>query len=110
MWYSLINTMALLIAAPALAHAESARFDIASQPLPAALQAFALQAHMQLLYEHLAVAGAMSNAVFGELDKRFALEQLLRGTGLEIVYSSDNAVTILPARVNTQSEVHRGDS
>jgi len=65
---------------------------------------------MQLLYEHLAVAGAMSNAVSGELDKRFALEQLLRGTGLEIVYSSDNAVTIRPARMNTQSKVQRGDS
>ena len=104
-WCAFISAMALLIAAPAPAHSESASFDIAAQPLPAALQAFAAQAHMELLYEHMAVADAIGNAVAGEFDKRAALEQLLRGTGLEIIYSSDKAATIRPARANSNKDM-----
>ena len=98
LWCSLVGATALLIATPALSAAESIRFDIASQPLPAALQAFAAQAHMELLYEHTVVAGLVSNAISGELERRAALELLLRGSGLEVVYSSDSAATIRLAR------------
>jgi hypothetical protein len=104
-WCALVCTLGLPIAPPVLALAEPARFEIASQPLSAALQAFATQAHMQLLYEHTAVAGVMSNAVSGELDKHAALEQLLRGNGLEIIFSSDNAAAIRLARANPDKDI-----
>lgn len=84
---------------PALAMADTARFNIASQPLPAALKAFARQAHMQLLYEYGAVQGVMGNAVSGTRDKRSALKKLLRNTHLEAVFTSNNAATIRPMRV-----------
>lgn len=110
-WCVIVGATGLLLTTPALARAESTRFDIAAQPLSAALRAFAGQAHMQLLYEQGAVAGANGNAVIGELDKQTALVQLLRNTGLEIVYSSESAVTIRPAdkQVQQKTEVDEPD-
>lgn len=84
----------LLFGGPTLAVADSLRFDIPAQPLPAALQVFAAQAHVQLLYASSEVADARGNAIHGELDTRQALAELLRNTGLEAVYSSDTEVTI----------------
>jgi hypothetical protein len=102
-WQVLLCAAGLLITAPALALADSARFDIAAQPLPAALKAFASQAHMQLLYQYNAVRNAHGNAVSGDLEKHSALEQLLRNTGLEAVYSSDSEVTIRLIKTSAQT-------
>src|SRR5580698_7867454 len=102
-WRALIFTTGLLISIPALAMADSARFSIPAQALPSALKEFALQSHMQLLYVYGAVQNLKGNPVRGDLEKREALEQLLRNTGLEAVYSSDNAVTIRPISANTSS-------
>lgn len=104
-WWGLICAIGLPIAAPVLAKAESTRFDIAAQPLSAALQAFATQARMQLLYEHVVVENAIGNAVSGEFDKHAALEQLLRGTGLEVVYSSDNAAVLRLAHADANKDI-----
>jgi hypothetical protein len=84
----------LLCSAPALAVADSRQFDIPAQPLPAALKAFAAQAHIQLFYLYNVVSNARGNAIRGELDTRQALTELLRDTGLEAVYTSDTEVTI----------------
>jgi outer membrane receptor protein involved in Fe transport len=97
-WQALVCAAALLMTAPAMAMADSARFNIAAQPLPTALKAFAEQARMQLLYQPGAVDRAVATPVAGDLDKHAALEQLLHGTGLEAVYSTDNAATIRPIR------------
>ncbi len=70
------------------------RFDIASQPLSTALRSFAAQANMQILYRQDVVQGVTASPVVGSFDKRAALEQLLSGTGLEIVFSSENVATI----------------
>jgi outer membrane receptor protein involved in Fe transport len=75
---------------------ESLKFDIAAQPLVPALKAFAEQANMQLLYKHEAVEGANANAVVGSFERREALAQLLRGTGLEMVFTAEDAATIRP--------------
>lgn len=91
---TLLAAAGLALTAPVMAMADSAQFNIASQPLPQALKAFAAQAHMQLLYEYGAVARAKGNAVIGDLDKHAALAQLLKNSGLEAVYSSDTAATI----------------
>jgi len=107
-WQAIICATALVLTVPAMAMADSARFDIAAQPMPAALKAFAAQAHMQLLYQYGAVAHATGNAVVGELETHAALEQLLRNTGLEVVYSSPNAATIRPLNSSTRSSGDAG--
>src|SRR5258707_9288471 len=84
----------LLLATPGSASADPARFDIAAQPLPNALKNFAAQAKMQLLYRYEIVSHATASPATGQLEKHAALEQLLRGTGLEAVYSSENTATI----------------
>jgi hypothetical protein len=83
-----------LIVIPGLANADPAQFDIVAQPLPNALKAFAVQAKMQLLYRYDIVSHANASAVAGKLEKHAALEQMLRGTGLEAVYSNENTATI----------------
>src|SRR5882762_1048706 len=109
-WQALLCTAALLLTAPAMALADSARFDIPAQSMPAALKAFAAQAHMQLLYRYNAVQNAHGNAVSGELEKHAALEQLLHNSGLEVVYSSDSAATIRPIRTDTETTARSNDA
>ncbi len=84
----------LFLATPGSASADPARFDIAPQPLPNALKNFAAQAKMQLLYRYDVVSHATASPVTGQLEKHVALELLLRGTGLEAVYSNENTATI----------------
>src|SRR5712664_1948130 len=84
----------LFLATPGSASADPARFDIAPQPLPNALKNFAAQAKMQLLYRYDVVSHATGSPVTGQLEKHVALELLLRGTGLEAVYSNENTATI----------------
>ena len=83
-----------LLLIPGQASADPAQFDIVAQPLPNALKSFAVQAKMQLLYRYDIVSHATATAVAGKLEKHAALEQMLRGTGLEAVYSNDNIATI----------------
>src|SRR5882757_10852655 len=84
----------LALATPGRASADPAQFDISPQPLPDALKNFAAQAKMQLLYRYDVVSHATASPVAGQLEKRAALDQMLRGTGLEAVYSNDNSATI----------------
>jgi TonB-dependent receptor len=84
----------LALATPGRASADPAQFDIAPQPLPTALKNFAAQAKMQLLYRYDIVSHATANPVAGQLEKHVALEQMLRGTGLEAIYSGENTATI----------------
>jgi TonB-dependent receptor len=83
----------LVLAAP-LSRADPAKFNIAAQPLPDALKNFAAQAKMQLLYPYDLVSRATANPIVGDLEKHAALDAMLRGTGLEAVYSSENTATI----------------
>src|ERR1700686_244572 len=93
----------LVLATPGKASADPARFDIAAQPLPNALKNFAAQAKMQLLYRYDIVSHATASPVAGQLEKHAALEQLLRGTGLEAVYSNDSTATIRPMSAGEKS-------
>ena len=97
----------LILATPDTANADPARFDIAAQPLPNALKNFAAQAKMQLLYRFDVVSHATASQVSGQLEKHAALEQMLRGTGLEAVYSSDNTATIRPISAAEKANEHR---
>ncbi len=58
---------------------------------------------MQLLYQYSAVKDAQGGRVHGTLDKRVALEQMLRNTGLEVIYSSEEAATIRPVQQSSPS-------
>jgi outer membrane receptor for ferric coprogen and ferric-rhodotorulic acid len=84
----------LMLGTPHLVLADAQQFDISAQPLPAALKAFAAQAHIQILYVYNVVAVGRGNAVRGELDTHEALAELLKGTGFEAVYTSETEVTI----------------
>ena len=94
---ALAVALGLSVSAAALAQdAGSAAFDIPQQPLPAALRAFAEQSGMQLLYRPETFKGATSRAISGKIDRRQALQMLLADSGLEAVYSAENAATIRP--------------
>jgi len=99
-WQALVCVCGLALGSPAMAVADApTKFDIAAQPLTAALKAYAAQANVQLLYASDAVGALPGNAVIGDFDKRDALARLLQGTGLEAVYSGDSRVTIRPLRL-----------
>lgn len=94
---ALAATFALSVSTTALAQTNGrANFDIPEQSLSGALKAFAEQAGMQLLYRPETVNGATVRPLRGDFDKRQALQRLLEGTDLEVVYSADNAATIRP--------------
>lgn len=97
-WQSLIVAAGLTAALPAMAIADSASFHIAAQPLPIALKAFADQANMEILYSYTDISNITGNAVVGKLDTHDALKELLRDTGLEVVYTSKHAATVRPVR------------
>jgi iron complex outermembrane recepter protein len=93
-WQAVLCAAGLALAAPAMAFADKVHFEIPAQAMPGALKTFAAQAHMQLLYQYKVVENVKANSVSGDLEKRAALEQLLRNSGLEAVYTSDSAATI----------------
>jgi hypothetical protein len=72
----------------------SLAFNIPSQPLAAALQAFGQQTGIQVLYESGSAAGFTSVAVVGTFDPEAALLLLLSGTDLKMRFSGERAITI----------------
>ncbi|MFT3665341.1 TonB-dependent siderophore receptor [Piscinibacter sp.] len=65
-----------------VASAQQAPFDIAAQPLATALDQFARQAGLQLVFSPALAQGRQAPAVQGTRDVRQALDELLRGSGL----------------------------
>ncbi len=100
---------AILVGVPAFALADAHSFNIPSQPLPLALKAFAAQGHVQILYAYSALAAGRGNAVVGNLDTRAALDELLRNTGFQASYTSDNEVTIVRAAASDTSPTKAAD-
>src|SRR5690349_23881449 len=83
---------------------DAQHFDIPAQSLPKALKLFASQAKMQLIYASDDISDKKSNALVGEYDKHVALEQLLKDTGFEAVFTKGNGVTIRPMRGASKAE------
>ena len=69
--------------------------DIPAQSLALALEAFAGQTGLQLVYVSGLVRDQKSRAIAAGLSATEALEQLLRGTGLEFEYLTPRSVRIL---------------
>ena len=63
--------------------AQTRRFDLPAQPLDQALDQFARQASLQLVFAPELVRGLMANALQGEIDISAGLERLLDGSGLQ---------------------------
>ena len=86
---------ALILAGTAAA--QSRDFDIAAGDLKGALDAYARQAGIQLIYDSDAIRGKRTAGVHGALSPEQALKALLSGTGLEIQRDISGAVAIRAA-------------
>jgi iron complex outermembrane receptor protein len=71
--------------------------DIPAQPLAQALEAFASQTGLQLVYVSAVVHGQRSRAVSSGLSASNALGRLLEGTGLQFEFLTPHSVHILAA-------------
>ena len=110
------NALAAAVLAGAClhAHAQTARFEIAAQPLSDALAQFGRQSGAQLVFAPALVQSLRSNAVHGSRDVAAALAELLRGTGLQTRRTgatltlervpADAAVTLPPVTVTAAAE------
>jgi hypothetical protein len=101
----------LLIAAPVLVASEGAvraqasvppaaelQFNIPSQPLGSALEAFATVSGLQVLYETALTKDRRSTEVRGMYTHEVALRRLLSGTGLDFDYTEERAFTLVPVQ------------
>ncbi len=80
--------------------ARAVKLDIASQPLDEALNQFAQQAGLQLVYHSRVAKGFRAPRVVGTLSPQAALSQLLGSTGLTYEYLDADTVRIFdPAGV-----------
>jgi iron complex outermembrane receptor protein len=89
------STCALALAGAAMAQTTS--FNIPAGDLKAALDAYAKQAGVQLIYRVDDVRGARTAGVTGALDANAALSGLLANTGLTIRRDASGAVAITKA-------------
>src|SRR6185437_7331634 len=100
----LLGTPVLGLGAPETHAAELPRhFDIPAEPLGAALNDFARQADVTLLFSSTLVAHARTSGVHGNLAVGAALEQVLGGTGLAFRQVSPSALAIVDASGRTQA-------
>ena len=95
--------MAMAFALASIAAADPARAaireatNIPAQPLGAALQAFAQERQLQVVYLSDDVDGLRTAGAAGELTVSEALSRLLQGTGLTYKYLDDKTITVQPA-------------
>jgi outer membrane receptor protein involved in Fe transport len=102
--------MALGAMAPSAAWAisldQQATFDIAAQPLPAALVAFSRQAEVQVVTATKDLEGYQSGEVKGRFTLRDAITRLLGSTGL--AYKVAGGSTLVVGRAASLSAVNSG--
>jgi iron complex outermembrane receptor protein len=79
-------------------------FDIPSQPVPSALLAFSSQSGVQVTSSAEMLEGKQSPGVVGTRSARSALDELLRGTGLQYDVIDRNTIAIRGAGVGRRSE------
>ncbi len=79
-------------------------FDIASQPLQSALEAYGALTDVSLLYDSSLTAGRVSAPVQGDMPARAALQVLLEGSGLTARYTGAKTVALVPSRRSTTDD------
>ncbi|MEG2312140.1 STN domain-containing protein, partial [Brevundimonas sp.] len=92
------SACALILAGAAVA--QTRNFDVPSGDLKGALDAYARQAGVQLVYKTEDVRGVRTRGVHDSVDAETALLRLLEGTGLTVQRDSSGALAIvrLPAQ------------
>jgi outer membrane receptor protein involved in Fe transport len=83
--------------------ARTQAYNIGAEALGTALQEFAAQAGLQLLFSESDVAGMRTNGLRGSFTREQALAQLLAGSGLKYEFPSADAVIVKPAHAESQS-------
>jgi iron complex outermembrane receptor protein len=107
--HRLMASVALAMATPAVglfypavamaqAPAEMINFDIPSQPLGDALNAFSKQAGVQIMFPYDAVTGRTSPKLTARLSRQEALGRLIAGSGLELISDDGRTVTLHAVR------------
>ncbi|SEI15757.1 TonB-dependent siderophore receptor [Pseudomonas asplenii] len=81
--------MALALPMAAQVQAQEFQFDIAAQPLPAALHELGRQGNIQVLYNPERVQGLQGAAVKGKLTPGQAASELLKNTGVNYSFQGD---------------------
>jgi outer membrane receptor protein involved in Fe transport len=89
-----IGQAAIGQAATAASDTQARTYNIAAQTLGTALQEFAAQAGLQLLFSESDVAGMRTGGLSGSFTKDQALERLLAGSGLAFEFPKSDAVII----------------
>jgi len=100
--------LALLSSGGVAAAQESAKFNIAPQPLASALNEFAVQSPWPILYTSQMTGGKITAGVNGETNPELALNTLLAGTGLGYRREGDTFL-IVRADADPQSGSAAGD-
>jgi outer membrane receptor protein involved in Fe transport len=90
--------LSLVLAVSTALAQQKVSFDIPSQPAPAAIQNWARASGLQVFAAEEHLQGIKTNAVRGDYTPIEAAQLLVQGTGLEVVASGENTVTI--RRVN----------
>ena len=91
----LINVLFVTNVCAGVVQTELIEFNIPSQPLSEALQVFAKQSDMQILYSSDLVQGVVSILIDGHFSREEALKKILAGTGLAFRFIDENTVTIV---------------
>lgn len=100
-----VAAIACALAALPAAAQETQRFDLPEQDAAKAVQAIARQSGLQVMAPAADLVGIRTNAVQGNYSAVEAIERLFAGTGLQVVQTGDNTVTIRrPAEVESASE------
>jgi outer membrane receptor protein involved in Fe transport len=82
------------IGGAAMAQSQTHPYDIPAQPASEALNRFATQSGLRILFPYEAVAGKQTRPVSGTLSEQAALDRLLADTGLVLVSRQGNVVTL----------------
>jgi hypothetical protein len=81
---------------------------VAAQPLGESLRALAKQANLQILFDSALVSGRSAGALHGTMSARAALNELLRGTGLEAHEQAPGVIVIRSGRPRSMNGGRRG--
>lgn len=95
--FSLGMFWACAVSAQTAQPASRAWFDIPSQPLASALDAYSKATGVVIAYNGNLAVGRVSNPVKGQLDPQQAILLLLQGSGLIADYTASDAVVVVPA-------------
>ncbi|MBU1377697.1 MAG: TonB-dependent receptor [Alphaproteobacteria bacterium] len=78
----------------AMAQSQTHAYNIPAQAAPEALNRFATQSGLRILFPYEAVAGKRTRPVSGTMSEQAALDQLLADTGLVVVSRQGDVVTL----------------